>query len=50
MRPVPGLAYEADVVFPSWVRGYEHIKLANVERYHERLSQLRADYANTRGS
>ncbi|MGH3321868.1 MAG: indolepyruvate ferredoxin oxidoreductase family protein [Streptosporangiaceae bacterium] len=28
---------------PDMVRGYEHIKLANVERYHERLAELRSE-------
>jgi indolepyruvate ferredoxin oxidoreductase len=27
---------------PDLVRGYEHIKLANVDRYRERLAELRA--------
>jgi hypothetical protein len=27
------------------VRGYEHIKLANVRAYHEKLAELRAEFA-----
>jgi indolepyruvate ferredoxin oxidoreductase len=30
---------------PDMVRGYEHIKLANVRAYHEKLAELRAEYA-----
>jgi indolepyruvate ferredoxin oxidoreductase len=30
---------------PDLVRGYEHIKLANVRTYHEKLAELRAAFA-----
>jgi indolepyruvate ferredoxin oxidoreductase len=30
---------------PDMIRGYEHIKLANVRTYHEKLSELRAEFA-----
>jgi hypothetical protein len=26
------------------IRGYEHIKLANVRAYHEKLAELRAEF------
>jgi indolepyruvate ferredoxin oxidoreductase len=32
---------------PDLVRGYEHVKLANVARYDERLGALRAEFATT---
>ncbi|HXT88052.1 MAG TPA: DUF6537 domain-containing protein, partial [Trebonia sp.] len=31
---------------PDIIRGYEHIKLANVRTYHEKLTELRAEFAN----
>ncbi len=30
---------------PDMIRGYEHIKLATVHAYHERLAELRAEFA-----
>jgi indolepyruvate ferredoxin oxidoreductase len=30
---------------PDMIRGYEHIKLANVRAYHEKLTELRAEFA-----
>jgi indolepyruvate ferredoxin oxidoreductase len=30
---------------PDMIRGYENIKLANVRRYHEKLTELRAAFA-----
>jgi indolepyruvate ferredoxin oxidoreductase len=30
---------------PDMIRGYEHIKLANVRTYHEELARLRAEFA-----
>jgi indolepyruvate ferredoxin oxidoreductase len=30
---------------PDMIRGYEHIKLANVRAYQEKLAELRAEYA-----
>jgi indolepyruvate ferredoxin oxidoreductase len=30
---------------PDMIRGYEHIKLATVRAYHERLAELRAEFA-----
>jgi indolepyruvate ferredoxin oxidoreductase len=30
---------------PDLIRGYEHIKLANVRAYHEKLAELRAEFA-----
>jgi indolepyruvate ferredoxin oxidoreductase len=30
---------------PDMVRGYEHIKLANVRAYREKLAELRAEFA-----
>jgi indolepyruvate ferredoxin oxidoreductase len=35
---------------PDMVRGYENVKLANVARYDDRLSTLRADFATTTGA
>ena len=29
------------------IRGYEHIKLANVRTYHEKLAELRAEFAKS---
>jgi indolepyruvate ferredoxin oxidoreductase len=30
---------------PDMIRGYEHIKLANVRAYHEKLAELRTEFA-----
>jgi indolepyruvate ferredoxin oxidoreductase len=30
---------------PDMIRGYEHIKLATIRAYHERLAELRAEFA-----
>jgi indolepyruvate ferredoxin oxidoreductase len=32
---------------PDMIRGYEHIKLANVRVYHEKLTELRAEFAKS---
>ena len=32
---------------PDMIRGYEHIKLANVRTYHEKLTELRAEFAKS---
>ena len=32
---------------PDVIRGYEHIKLANVRVYHEKLTELRAEFAKS---
>ncbi len=32
---------------PDIVRGYEHIKLATVRAYHEKLAELRAEFAKS---
>jgi indolepyruvate ferredoxin oxidoreductase len=32
---------------PDMVRGYEHIKLATVRAYHEKLAELRAEFATS---
>jgi len=32
---------------PDMIRGYEHIKLANVRAYHEKLTELRAEFAKS---
>jgi len=32
---------------PDMIRGYEHIKLATVRAYHEKLAELRAEFATS---
>jgi indolepyruvate ferredoxin oxidoreductase len=32
---------------PDMIRGYEHIKLANVSAYHEKLAELRVEFAKS---
>ena len=39
-----GLAVEI-AALPDMIRGYEHIKLATVRAYHEKLAELRAEFA-----
>jgi indolepyruvate ferredoxin oxidoreductase len=39
-----GLAAEI-AALPDMIRGYEHIKLATVRAYHEKLAELRAEFA-----
>jgi len=38
-----GLAVEI-AALPDMIRGYEHIKLATVRAYHEKLAELRAEF------
>jgi len=39
-----GLAVEI-AALPDMIRGYEHVKLATVRAYHEKLAELRAEFA-----
>jgi indolepyruvate ferredoxin oxidoreductase len=45
LRPETAATVLKIAQLPDSIRGYEHIKLANVRAYHEKLTELRAEFA-----